>query len=244
MIDIRDGTTLDLLPEALRKDPKIQAQSYALHETIKMMLGKIDRARLYAGIDILPEEIIDLLAMELRAQYYDGSMALQKKREAVKKAMLWYKKAGTLSAVHELVDFVYGEHKVHEWFDYNGRAFTFRTEIMGLNVQITKEGLESFLSALQKVKNTRSLLEALIFHRRVDLQVYSGAAAASYSRQVIVDFYTEQKKEDINLHSGTQRAHHSRQVIVDHFKSRGTARQKVLSGSAPAYVIKQTIKEG
>ena len=158
--------------------------------------------------------------------------------------MQWYKKAGTLSAVDELVEFMYGDHKVHEWFQYDGQPYTFRIEIMGMNVQITEKGLENFLSALQKVKNTRSLLEMLIFHRRIDQQVYSGAAAASYSRQVIVDFYTERKTENINLHSGTQRTHFSRQVIVDYSKSRRTAKQEVRSGSAPTYVVKQTIKEG
>ncbi|WP_320920773.1 phage tail protein I [Eisenbergiella porci] len=244
MIDIRDGTTLDLLPEALRKEPEIQAASFALHETAKMLLDKVDRSMVYAGIDILPEEIIDLLAEEFRAQYYDGSMSLQKKREAVKKAMQWYKKAGTLSAVDELVEFMYGEHKVHEWFQYDGQPYTFRVEIMGLNVQITEKGLENFLSALQKVKNTRSLLEMLIFHRRIDQKVYSGAAVASYSRQVIVDFYTEQKQENINLHSGTQRAHYSRQVIVDYSKGGSAARQIVHSGGVTNYVMKQTIKEG
>lgn len=244
MINIRDGTTLDLIPEALRKEPEIQAASFALHETAKMLLDKVDRSMVYAGIDILPEEIIDLLAEEFRAQYYDGSMSLQKKRESVKKAMQWYKKAGTLSAVDELVEFMYGDHKVHEWFQYDGQPYTFRVEIMGLNVQITEKGMENFLSALQKVKNTRSLLEMLIFHRRIDQQVYSGAAAASYSRQVIVDFYTEQKTENINLHSGTQRTHYNRQVIVDYSKSQRTARQEVRSGSAQAYVVKQTIKEG
>ena len=244
MINIRDGTTLDLIPEALRKEPEIQAASFALHETAKMLLDKVDRSMVYAGIDILPEEIIDLLAEEFRAQYYDGSMSLQKKREAVKKAMQWYKKAGTLSAVDELVEFMYGEHKVHEWFQYDGQPYTFRVEIMGLNVQITEKGLENFLSALQKVKNTRSLLEMLIFHRRIDQKVYSGAAVASYSRQVIVDFYTEQKQENINLHSGTQRAHYSRQVIVDYSKGGSAARQIVHSGGVTNYVMKQTIKEG
>ena len=244
MINIRDGTTLDLIPEALRKEPEIQAASFALHETAKMLLDKIDRAMVYAGIDILPEEIVDLLAEEFRAQYYDGSMSLQKKREAVKKAMQWYKKAGTLSAVDELVEFMYGDHKVHEWFQYDGQPYTFRVEIMGLNVQITEKGLENFFSALQKVKNTRSLLEMLIFHRRIDQKVYSGAAVASYSRQVIVDFYTEQKQENINLHSGTQRAHYSRQVIVDYSKGGSAARQIVHSGGVTNYVMKQTIKEG
>ena len=244
MINIRDGMTLDLIPEALRKEPEIQAASFALHETAKMLLDKVDRSMVYAGIDILPEEIIDLLAEEFRAQYYDGSMSMQKKRESVKKAMQWYKKAGTLSAVDELVEFMYGDHKVHEWFQYDGQPYTFRVEIMGLNAQTTEKGMENFLSALQKVKNTRSLLEMLIFHRRIDQQVYSGAAAASYSRQVIVDFYTEQKTENINLHSGTQRTHYNRQVIVDYSKSQRTARQEVRSGSAQAYVVKQTIKEG
>lgn len=244
MINIRDGTALDILPEALRKEPEIQAASFALHKTAEMLLDKIDRAMVYAGIDILPEEIIDLLAEEFRAQYYDGTMSLQKKREAVKHAMQWYKKAGTLSAVHELVEFMYGEHKVHEWYQYAGRPYTFRVEIMGIDVLITDEGMESFLSALQKVKNTRSLLEAIIFHREINLQAYSGVAVASYSRQVIVDFFSEKKKDVINMHSGTQQAHYYRQAVVDHFKDRVTVQQQILSGVVPAYILKQTIKEG
>lgn len=244
MINIRDGTALDILPEALRKEPEIQAASFALHKTAEILLDKIDRAMVYAGIDILPEEIIDLLAEEFRAQYYDGTMSLQKKREAVKHAMQWYKKAGTLSAVHELVEFMYGEHKVHEWYQYDGRPYTFRVEIMGIDVLITDEGMESFLSALQKVKNTRSLLEAIIFHREINLQTYSGVAVASYSRQVIVDFFSEKKKDVINMHSGTQQAHYYRQAVVDHFKDRVTVQQQILSGVAPAYILKQTIKEG
>ena len=146
--------------------------------------------------------------------------------------------------MHELVEFMYGEHKVHEWYQYDGRPYTFRVEIMGIDVLITDEGMESFLSALQKVKNTRSLLEAIIFHREINLQTYSGVAVASYSRQVIVDFFSEKKKDVINMHSGTQQAHYYRQAVVDHFKDRVTVQQQILSGVAPAYILKQTIKEG
>lgn len=244
MINIRDGTTLDILPEALRKEPEIQAASFALHKTAKMLLDKIDRAMVYAGIDILPEEIIDLLAEEFRAQYYDGAMSLEKKREAVKKALQWYKKAGTLSAVHELIEFMYGEHKVEEWFQYGGKPYTFRVEIMGLDIPITDKGLESFMAALKKVKNTRSLLEAIIFHREMDIQIYSGAAVSSYMRQVIVDFFDAKWEDGIDLHNSASELHYTRQSIIDFFSSTETYEQKISLGSAELTTQKLIIREG
>ncbi len=83
MIELRECEPLNLMPLALRKDEYIQAQSYALKETAVMLLEKIYQASVYACIDILPEKIVDLLAEELRAQYYDTSLPVEEKRKAV-----------------------------------------------------------------------------------------------------------------------------------------------------------------
>ena len=70
MIDLRECMTLDVMPEVFRKDLRIQAASYALRKTACMLMEKIDRTSVYAKLDLLPESIVDLLAVEFRAKYY------------------------------------------------------------------------------------------------------------------------------------------------------------------------------
>lgn len=74
MIELRDCEPAKLMPELFRDDELIKAMSYALKETAGMLLEKIDPVMVYAGIDILPEQVVDLLAEEFRAQYYDTSL--------------------------------------------------------------------------------------------------------------------------------------------------------------------------
>ena len=99
MIDLKNVTALDILPDVLRKDTKVIAASYAMNHTAKMILSMIEKTSVYALVDVLPEKLVDLLALEFRAQYYDMDATLEERREAVKKALLWYKKAGTASVV-------------------------------------------------------------------------------------------------------------------------------------------------
>ena len=158
MIDLRECLTIQVMPEVFRKDVQVQAASYALQKTMRMLMEKVDRASVYARIDLLPEPIVDLLAEELRAQYYDASLPVEDKREAVKKALPWHKKAGTVAVVRELCEFRYGRSVVQEWFYYGGRPFTFRLEILGDDRLLIPDEIESFIRAVKAVKNTRSLL--------------------------------------------------------------------------------------
>ncbi len=220
MIDLKDVTALDILPDALCKDEKIIAASYAMNQTAKMILSMIDKTSVYALINVLPEGLIDLLALEFRAQYYDVKAPLEEKRGAVQNALMWYKKAGTTSVVIELCEFIYGKSKVLEWFDYNGRPYTFKLEMMEENRLIDTTGINQFILAVKKVKNTRSLLEAIIFHRKAELEIHSGAATVCFTRQVIVDFYTEKSEEEMIYHAaGKANEAFKKQNIVDFGKT-------------------------
>ena len=94
MISIGDCLTLQVMPEVFRGDAELQAASYALQKTMGLLMEKVDRCSVYARIDLLPEVVVDLLAEELRAQYYDVSLPVEDKREAVKRALPWHRRAG------------------------------------------------------------------------------------------------------------------------------------------------------
>lgn len=241
MIDLIDAALVKLIPEALRQDPCVQALSYALQKQVKRLLVQIDRTSVYASVDILPENILDLLAAELRAQYYDTGMDIEKKRVSVKKALLWHEKAGTLKTVKELTQIVWGENIVSEWFEHDGRPYTFWLEVMALDAWITDQGMADFMAALQKVKNTRSLLDKIIFHRRLDTLVHSGAAQDSYKREVIVDFFLEHQEDTVRLHAGTYQTNHLRRAVVDFYEEQKEAKAEAYAGGNPIILFRQSI---
>lgn len=232
MINLEDCLTLQVMPGVFRKDAQVQAASYALQKTMHMLMEKVDRSSVYAMIDLLPEPIVDLLAEELRAQYYDVSLPVEDKRESVKRALPWHKKAGTVSAVRELCEFRYGRSIVQEWFNYEGRRpFTFRLEMLEENRLLAIDEIDSFIKAVRAVKNTRSLLEALIFHRSMRSTMYSGVASVSWTRQVIVDFFVEHSEKNLLSHSaGEANEAFRKQVVVDFGTVEKDIDQDVMSG--------------
>lgn len=192
MINIQDCEPLMLMPGVFRGDAQVQAMSHALRETVRVLLKKIDPVTVYAGIDILPEQIVDLLAVEFRAQYYDTSLPVTEKRKAVKKALLWHCRAGTVSAVRELTDLVWRSEsaQVQEWFEYGAAPYLFRV-LLETEMQIEEDKINDFLAALWKVKNTRSHLEAIAFKRKINQTIYVGAAIRNSGHIIITDIWSD-----------------------------------------------------
>lgn len=83
-------------------------------------------------------------------------MNLETKRNIIKRTLLWHTKAGTPSAVSELVEIVFGEGRTVEWFDYTEGPYTPGTFDIITNARMTEEMANYFLSIIQRVKNTRS----------------------------------------------------------------------------------------
>lgn len=204
MIKISGCEPIGLMPEALRGDAQIKAMSYALGETARMLLGKIDPVAVYAGVDILPEQIVDLLAVEFRAQYYDTSLPVLEKRKAVKKALLWHCRAGTVSAVRDLTDLVWRSDsaRVQEWFEYGAAPYLFRV-LLETDMRIEEEKLEDFLAALWKVKNTRSHLESITFRRKISQTLYVGVAVKNSGHIIISDVWHDKYEMKKEVYHGT-----------------------------------------
>ncbi len=221
MIELRDCGPIDILPLALRKDKHMQAAGYALKETAKMLMDKIDKTSIYAVLDILPEEIIDLLAEELRAQYYDTSLPVEDKRKAVIKALLWHCRAGTVSAVKELTNLVWRSNsaQVQEWFQYDSDPYLFRI-LLGTDMSIEEELIDAFIDALWKVKNTRSHLESITFMRRLDGTLYAGVALRSWCKLVITDVWQGEYAMYDDIHAGAKQRSWNNLVITDAYQGK------------------------
>lgn len=177
MISLYDGKITDILPEVISENPKVQALSYALSQALKRTLGYIAKTKVFAAIDQADNEVLDLLAIELKTQYYDETLPVTVKRDLIKNTLVWYKNAGTTKTVTELITAIFGSGDIIEWFENDGEPFTFaiRTE-----APITGDEVAEFSRMISKVINIRSHLTAIEFTRNVNGDCYLAGGQCAY----------------------------------------------------------------
>lgn len=194
MIKFKDGQITDLLPPNMAKNVEMQCVSYALQKQVQKIMALADQTRTVAMIDQLPESILDILATELRTPYYQESMGLKTKRNIIKRTLLWHTKAGTPSAVSELIEIVFGEGGVVEWFDYDEPPYTPGTFDIVTNAQMTEEIAEYFLTIIRRVKNTRSHIRRILINRAMEMDERVAAGVYTTPEGTVTNHHTETMK--------------------------------------------------
>lgn len=183
MIELKDSQIIDILPEALSKDPQIKALSYALGMAVKRVVEYADRTNIYSSVDTLPEYILDALALDLGTQHYDQALPVAEKRNLIKGTLSWYTRAGTPTAVKELVAALFGTGEVIEWFKDGGEPYTFkiRTE-----APIGSDEIAEFSALIKNVINVRSRLSGVEISRNSAGNVYLAHALRGYSVNPVI----------------------------------------------------------
>jgi phage tail P2-like protein len=185
MIKLYDGQITDLLPEKLAENTDIKCLSYAIQKEHQRLLDLADGTRTMSFIAGLSEEILDILAIELRAPYYDDTLDISVKRDIIVNTLKWHTKAGTPAAVQELVEIVFGEGKVIEWWNFEDDEKTPGTFDIETNAKQTADELDRFASIIQRVKNTRSHLRAIKTHRSITGTLYVAGAYTASNQDVV-----------------------------------------------------------
>lgn len=189
MIRFENGQITDILPASMARDIQTQCVSYALQKQIQNILYRANRTRTVAAIDLLPETVLDVLATELRTPYYREDMDIETKRDIIKKTLLWHTKAGTPSAVAELIEVVFGDGKVVEWFDYDEGPFTPGTFDIVTSARMTEDIVEYFMQIVRRVKNTRSHIRRILINREMCMHEYMGSGILTSPKIPVTNNY-------------------------------------------------------
>ena len=187
MISFYNGQITDILPNNLKATPDVQALSYAVKEAMQKLQEYAMKSRVYAAIQDLTDKILDTLAVELRVQYYSEDLPLDTKRNIIQNTMLWYRYAGTPSAVEELVSTVFGIGTVTEWFNFAGGPGTPGTFTIETSAALTPDILAFFNVMIKKVKNTRSHLSRIDILSDIQEMKYYAAGIVSIPKVIIRD---------------------------------------------------------
>lgn len=153
---IYDTDFAKYLPEALKEDDKITGIAKALSEQLIKASGICDNALIYARIDELPEEVLDVLAYDFHCDWYDKAYPIETKRRILKNNVTIHKKLGTKYAVEKALADVYKTAKVQEWFEYGGEPYHFKISVDIGNTGITQSTKKEIEDKMKFYKNLRS----------------------------------------------------------------------------------------
>lgn len=185
VIKLREGQITDLLPKKIADDVETKCLSYAIQREHQRIMSLVDRTRTLTVVDELPENLLDVLAVELRTPYYKESMELSVKRNVIKRTLSWHTKAGTPNAVSELIEMVFGKGSMVEWFDYTEPPYTPGTFDIITNAQLTVDIVDYFLPIIKRVKNTRSHIRRILTDRDMASVWYAALGSTCSPKYVI-----------------------------------------------------------
>ena len=184
MIKLQEGELLDLLPPSLKNDTGMICLSYALKKAIGKLFAYERAAMTQNFVDSLPERVLDVLAAELRSPYYLDSMEIGVKRGIIRNTLIWHTKAGTSSAVSEMIGIVFGEGEVVEWPDYDEPPYTPGTFDIVTNARMTEDIVRFFMAVIERVKNERSHVRRVLIHREMGMQERTASGGISHPKRM------------------------------------------------------------
>jgi len=117
---------LAAFPYSLTRDTdKVKLADTVAGELVKVA-AQSEYAAVFPRVDELPEDVLDILAVDLKIQWYEADSSIESKRQAVKECLLVHKYKGTKYAVETALRSIYENVQVVEWNQYNGPPFHFK----------------------------------------------------------------------------------------------------------------------
>lgn len=162
MVKLENGGIRDILPVNLIT-PETLSVSYAFEQAQKKMFGYVQALHLYTEIGQIPERVLDLLALEMRTQYYDQTLERSAKERLVMQTLVWYMRAGTPSVLDEFMGTILEGGFIEEWYVYGGAPYYFRAYAQTGDNEIPLGYGAEVIHCIKIYKNVRSWLEFFMF---------------------------------------------------------------------------------
>lgn len=160
MIKIQDAEIIHSLPPIIANQPWARAASYATSQVLKMVLSLIKGTLTFSNVENLDHDVLDVLATDLRVANYKQSYSLDLKRKLVKFALQYWATAGTKAATEEIVQSIFEDATITEWFEYGGTPGCFK--IITKDTALTDDDVLEFKRVAENVKRLSAWLEKIV----------------------------------------------------------------------------------
>ena len=156
-------------PYSLSRDTDKLKLAVTVADGLVKMSVQLEYAMIFSRVDELPEEILDILAVDLNIQWYDNEADIECKRSTIKECMHINKYKGTKYAIEKALKSVYDDVRVIEWNEYGGEPYHFK--IIIYDSSNDREKRDRVLDKVKYYKNLRSVLEETIFETGINTDI-------------------------------------------------------------------------
>ena len=181
MKDLQNVKLMDLHTPSIAEDANVKAMSESLDALFQETIGFIGNVAIIKNLvarNITDSALVDQLAWQYDAAWYDPELPLETRLELAANWIEFHLLRGTPHAVERVVEIVYDDAVIKEWFQYGGEPYTFKiqTEIP----DATEATINRLIDIIFSVKNTRSWLEGIEVLWRANMNLYAGMALAQH----------------------------------------------------------------
>ena len=176
---------LGQLPSVLREDAKLSALATAIATSLISHVTDSGCGEIYTGIDQLPEDLLEILAVDFKVDWWDSGYTLTEKQNTFRDSFKVHRHLGTKYAVEAALSAVFPDTKVLEWFEYDGDPYHFKL-LIDLTYEDTDQAkYDRVMELVSFYKNVRSVLDEVEY---IDL----GGTATGYFLTDL--FFTEEEE--------------------------------------------------
>jgi phage tail P2-like protein len=169
-----DLDLLQFMPVFMREDLTAQGFAYAIRRQMPKVVEAIEYIKVYAYIDNLDDIILDELAWQFNVPEYQSDMDITAKRALLKNCLKTHKERGTPAAVEKVVEDIFGDGYMEEWFQYGGDPYHFR--IVTSNPSVNTDQANLFLSIIKNVQRGTTVMDTVIVEMAAQLTPYYATA--------------------------------------------------------------------
>lgn len=164
MIDLKNISLLDILPENLKADENVRNAAKAIDTQLAGTgaAGKIRLALIISRIDELDDDVLDLLAWQFHADSYKSDYPLSMKRKLILQAIGWHKHKGTPWALKQAVSAIFDSANVYENWTYGGKPYHFKVDDITGGIA-GADTIDELVKVINESKNVRSVLDFVGF---------------------------------------------------------------------------------
>ena len=152
-IDIYSLKLEDIIPQNLLIDDNIKAIAQALNPELSLTASSSNDTLIIPRINELPENLLDILASQFHADFYDLAHDLESKRDFVENSLLWHMKKGTSWAIIKALSMIGVEGKFIAWWQDNSEPYSFKIKANVTGDFYKTSGRDKLISSIRRAVN-------------------------------------------------------------------------------------------
>lgn len=181
---ISQDALISIFPEVLKQEPSIYALAKLTAVELERLYNCNQHLKLYSIIDSLEEDLLDILAVDLKVDWYLPNATITAKREQIKTCFFVHKTIGTKAAMLAALSAICPGTLLEEWFEYGGEPYHFRItfDITNQTTPIDYSDLKRFVAIF---KPLRAVLDESDARFRLDNVSYN-VCTVSQSKEISI----------------------------------------------------------